>query len=267
MLGRVWRLFGGDRALIAVATVATVLNAAAAAVIFGGATWLLDADYTLWLIGPAFLVLALPTTCVSTYCCVALLTIADARFDGRGCTAREGFTAASRRLPAILGWSLLAVGVGALLDWIAQWIPFVGDIASWLFGVAWSVATMFAVPVLALEEGGPRHAARRSAEIFRARWGEGLVGEISVTAVALALTVPALAVLIVGFVAGGPLGIALAAAGAAVLVAVATAANAVTEIYGLVLYRHYVLGGDAGALGLAPEQLDAVVQTTRRGSL
>ena len=39
-------------------------------------------------------------------------------------------------------------------------------------GVAWSVATYFVIPVIALEGLGPRDALRRSSALVREKWGE-----------------------------------------------------------------------------------------------
>lgn len=262
-LEHVWDLFRGDRALMAVAAVGTVLNVLAAAVVFGLAEWLVgdvDARVFMGLSGAA---IALPSTIVSTYCNVALLRMAQARFEGRRCTTREGFAAANTRLGAIVGWSLLAVGVGALLDWIADKVPGLGAVASWILGAAWTLGTMFALPVLALEPAGPRRAARRSVEIFRKRWGEGVAGTVTVSFVTILGTIPGAAVLAAGFFTGGPVGIALAIAGGALLLAAITVSRAMEELFALAVYRFEVLG--EGSFGFEPGQLDGFVDLKRTG--
>jgi hypothetical protein len=261
-LDRVWDLFKGDRSLIAIAAIGTILNVAAAALIFGGAAWLFGGLDRRLITGIGGAVLAFPVTVVSTYCNVALLRMAQARFEGRHCTARQGFRAATRRLPAILGWSLLAVGVGALLDTIAERIPFAGPVLSWLGGVAWSLATMFAVPVLAIEDAGARRAAKRSVEIFRARWGEGLIGTFSIGFVSTLIVVPGVVILMAGLAVGGAAGVALAVVGGAILGAGATLSRGMDELFALALYRHQVQG--LGAFDLAPEQLDSLVELKAR---
>jgi Family of unknown function (DUF6159) len=264
-LARVWDLLRGDRALIVVAAVGTLLNALAAVIIFGGAALLIgDVDYRV-LGGVTAAALAFPVTVVSTYCNVALIRMAEARFEGRRCTTREGFRAANRRLPRILGWSLLAVGVGAVLDKIAEKVPFGGAVASWLLGAAWSLGTMFAIPVLALEDVGPLQAAKRSTQIFRARWGEGMIGTFGVGFVSVVLAIPGLALLMVGFGTGGTVGVPLFVVGGVLLIVAATVSRALEELFALAIYRHQVQG--AGAFGLPPEQLDRLVDLkARRGT-
>jgi Family of unknown function (DUF6159) len=262
-LERVWELFRGDRSLIAVAAVGTLGNVLAAALVFGLAAWLLGGDRDGRLVlGLSGAVLAFPATVVSTYCNVALLRMAQARFEGRRCTARQGFAAATRRLPAILAWSALSVGVGAALDWVAERIPLAGAVASWILGVAWSLATMFAVPVLALEDAGARQAARRSVEVFRARWGEGVIGSASVAAVTMVVAIPAGLALGLGIVTGGGVGIVLALIGGALMGVVVTVSRAMDELFALALYRDAVSG--APTLGLDRARLDAFVELKDR---
>jgi hypothetical protein len=253
-LGRVWGLLRGDRSLMAVAAIATVLNVVATAIVFGGVAWMLGGQHGRPVFGLVGAVFAFPATVVSTYCNVALLRMAQARFEGRHCGVREGFAAASRRLPAILRWSLLATGVGVILSAIAQRIPF--------FGVAWSLATMFAIPVLAIEDVGARTAARRSVEIFRARWGEGVIGQISVTFATGLLAIPGVALLVIGITTAGVGGLALAVVGGAIVGTSTALSRAVQQLYALAIYRHEVLG--RGAFDLAPEQLDSLVNPKRR---
>jgi len=266
-LGRVWRLLRGDRSLITVALVGSTLDALAAALVFGGIAWLIGHDPQTvagksWLTGLVSVALAFPVTVFATYCNVALLWLAQARFEGRRHGARQGFAAANGRLRAILAWSLLATGVGAVLDKATQWLPLGGALATWALGVAWSLATMFALPVVAIEDAGARAAARRSAAIFRARWGEGVIGQVAVSSVTMLLWIPGVAVVIAGVVVGGWSGIAIAAAGGVFLGVANGFSRALTQLYALAVYRHQVLG--LGAFDLAPGQLDELVDLKPR---
>jgi hypothetical protein len=267
-LARVWDLFRGDRSLIAIAALATVLNILAAALIFGLAAALLggphhhDARLVMGLAAAAF---AYPSTVVSTYCNVALLRMAQARFDGRHCSVGAGFRAANRRLPQILGWSLVSVVVGFILNQLVERIPFGGWLLSLLGSVAWSLATMFAVPVLAVEDAGPIKAPRRSLEIFRARWGEGLIGSITVSVVTAVASIPGVALLVVGIAAGGPGGIAAAVAGAMLLALAFTAGRAMDQLYALAIYRDQVLGEPS--FGLAGDELNQFMRIRKRRGL
>lgn len=261
-LRRVWGLLAADRALQGVALLATVLNVLAAVLVFGGAAAALgDVDERV-LVGVIGAVLAFPVTAIGTFCNVALLRMAEARFDGRRCTAREGFAAARKRLPAILAWSLLAVGIGALLRQIAERVPFGGAVLSRLLGVAWSLATMFAVPVLALEDAGARRAVLRSAELFRARWGEGMTGAFTVGAATTLVSLPAVVMVVLGLAAGTTAGTAVAGLGVALGVAAMTVSRALDQLFALALYRHETRG--AASFGLVGGQLDRFVAVKRR---
>jgi hypothetical protein len=265
-LARVWELFRGDRSLMAIAALATVLNVVAAALIFGLAAALLgghrDSRVAL---GVGAAVFSYPSTVVSTYCNVALLRMAQARFDGRHCSMGAGFRAANRRLPQILGWSLVAVVVGFILSQLVERIPFGGWILSLLGGIAWSLATMFAVPVLAVEDAGPIEAPKRSLEIFRARWGEGIIGNITVSVVTAVAAVPGGLLLAFGVIAGGPGGVAAAVVGAMLLALTLTAGRAMDQLYALAIYRDQVLGEPS--FGLGANELNQFMKTRKRRSL
>jgi hypothetical protein len=262
-LRHAWALLRSDRALLTIAAVGVVLNAAAAMVLFGVGAALLGDRLPLATTPLALAVVNVPLTFLSIYTNVALLWVAQERMEGRPRTASDGFAVAGERLGAILAWSLLATGVGAALDWISEKLPF-GGLVSALLGVVWSLATMFAVPVLVLEDVGARRAVRRSAEVFRARWGEGLTGTIAVGAIAGCAAVPGILLVLAAFLVGGPATVPLAILGGLVLGAGMALSRALDELFALALYRHQVLG--AGSFGLEPSQLDAFIELkSRRG--
>lgn len=101
-----------------------------------------------------------PMTFLSVFFNVALAGAAAASFDGRPIGVREALGISWKRLGRIAQWSLLAAGAGLLLEQIASRIPGAGRLASWLLGAAWSLATIFAVPLLALEGAGPLETAK-----------------------------------------------------------------------------------------------------------
>jgi hypothetical protein len=67
-----------------------------------------------------------PMTFVATFLNVALAAAADARLDGRHLTMRQAVGVAGARIGPIVGWSLLATGVGILLQQLAERVPSVG---------------------------------------------------------------------------------------------------------------------------------------------
>jgi uncharacterized membrane protein len=142
-------------------------------------------------------------------------------------------------------WALLVTGVGAVLDALAEWIPGVGHVASWVLGAAWSLATLFAIPILVLEDVPVRTATRRSATVFRERWGESLIGFVSITACTALASVPGCVLLCGGVVAGeGPVALAAVAVGVLLLAIAAFVATTMDRLFALTLYR-YVVEGEA----------------------
>jgi hypothetical protein len=119
-------------------------------------------------------------TFVVIFCNAALIACAMQSFAGQPPTIGSGFAAAGKRLPQILGWSLVAATVGVILQalqsLLTEKLGFFGELLSGLFGAVWSVATYFVVPVLVTEGVGPVKAVKRSSGILRRTWGESLAG-------------------------------------------------------------------------------------------
>lgn len=96
---------------------------------------------------------------------------------GEGVSLRGGLRFAFTKLPAILLWSLFAGAVGYLIKSLEERVGLVAKLVLRFIGVAWSVAAVFAVPVIVLEEEkNPLAVLRRSAETIRKTWGESLAG-------------------------------------------------------------------------------------------
>jgi hypothetical protein len=121
-------------------------------------------------------------TAVMVFCNVALIHCALRCHAGQEPSVRAGLAAAAGRLPQILGWALVAVTIGTVLNVLENilkdYLGFIGEWIGGLFGLAWSVVTYFVLPVLAIEGVGPITAIRRSSAIVKSRWGESLAGEV-----------------------------------------------------------------------------------------
>jgi hypothetical protein len=145
---------------------------------------------------------------------------------------------------------------------------FAGRLVEWVGDVAWSLASFFVVPVLALEDVGVGTALRRSASTIRRTWGESVTGAALIGFgsgfVVLALVgVGALGVGIgqAGYVAGYGL-TALAVVAAAALIA---AQSAVVLVFRLAVYRHAT--GEGGTGPFAAADLQAAFKPGRRRRL
>ena len=67
--------------------------------------------------------------------------------------------------------------------------------------MAWSLVTFLAVPVIAIEGTGPFETLKRSASIFRERWGQQITGNIAIGGAVFLLGMLPAALLIVAGVA------------------------------------------------------------------
>jgi Family of unknown function (DUF6159) len=102
----------------------------------------------------------------------ALVGAAMIRLDGGDPTVGDGLTIAFRKLPAVLGYAVIASTVGMILRAIEERVGFLGRIIIGMLGVSWTLATYLTVPVLATKDIGAIDAVRESAGLFRKTWGE-----------------------------------------------------------------------------------------------
>ncbi len=75
-------------------------------------------------------------------------------------------------------WALLATIFGVVLEQLARRLLLAGAILARVVGLAWSLASLFAIPVLAIEGGSGPHALKRSTQLVKQRWGEGISGNV-----------------------------------------------------------------------------------------
>jgi hypothetical protein len=190
---------------------------------------------------------------VSSYCNVVVAVMADRRLRGADPTVEEGMSVATSKLNRIFSWTLVSIAVGLLLQVIAERFRLAGAITSRLFGVAWNLATMFVVPVLALEDLSVRDSIRRSASIFRSKWGESVVAQGTVGLAVMVAAFPAM--LVVALLAAVSVPVAIAAAvvlfGSLMLVS-----GALDVVVDVALYRYAMDGTVLGAF--TAEDLDDV---------
>lgn len=217
-----WALIRRDPAMIAIALLGTLcaLAGAAAILYFGGC--LGSPTHSSGRLALAALIGLYPLTYLSVFFSVALAAAASASFDGAPMGMRE------------------ALGVA----WERR-----GRIAAWLLGAAWTVATIFAVPLLALEDASPIEAIRGSGHLIRSKWGEGATGLVGIGAWAALLAIPAgigfgIGIGLSGRGAAG--GTALIAAGLGTLTAVSAASLAARQVFGVALFRHATGAPTAG---------------------
>jgi hypothetical protein len=264
-----FRVLRDDRSLLLFPIISIPVALAGTAIVMGPGVALYTADNQEAIL-IAFGVVALYVlTFVTVFFNVALAAAASTGLAGGDSTVAEGLRAARGRLGVIATWALVQTVVGVIISAIqsATNESVVGRILGGLVSFAWSAATFFVVPIIALEGVGPKQAFKRSVSVLRERWGEGVVGSASASAaVFLIALVPLLALGGGGYalinggqdVAGGVL-LALAAV---VLVVGILIGSTVNAIFRVALYRFATEGTAVG--GFDPAQMQAAFGPKRR---
>ncbi|MFC2150263.1 DUF6159 family protein [Calditrichota bacterium] len=141
----------------------------------------------------------------------AVVFCAIMRMDGKNPTLAHGFAAAFERIGLIFGWAALSATVGMILRIIEERSSWAGQLAAGLAGMAWSIASYLAVPILVVEKKSPIDALKSSAALLKNTWGQQLIGNFSFGLVFMLLGIPGVIIIVLG---------ALAADSAAVITAV-----------------------------------------------
>jgi hypothetical protein len=122
---------------------------------------------------------------IATFFNVCVVYTTKVRFEGGNATFDESLRFAFSRIGIIVQWSLLSASVGLLLrllHHLASYLGKVGEIIAniiiSLLGLAWSIMTIFVVPVLVYEGLGPVAAVKKSAQVIKKTWGESLIKTI-----------------------------------------------------------------------------------------
>jgi hypothetical protein len=122
---------------------------------------------------------------IATFFNVCVVYTTKIRFAGGNATFGESIRFAFTRINLIIQWSLLSATVGLLLRLLhnlASRLGKIGEIVAniviSLLGMAWSILTVFVVPVLVYEGVGPIDAIKKSAQVIKKTWGESLIKAI-----------------------------------------------------------------------------------------
>ncbi|MFN8109350.1 MAG: DUF6159 family protein [Thermoleophilia bacterium] len=219
---------------------------AVAAIILGPLGGLSRLGHGNWSVGIAIamVVFSFPLSLVGTFFGVAFVSQAAALVDGHPASVRRGLAVAWSRRDAIAWWALVSSVVGTAIQWISR-LPGGDALAGLLervLSAAWALATVFALPVLALEGSTPVDTVRRSVAVLRARWGEDIGGALATGVMGMiTIGVPA-AIAAAGYgltrlhhaVAGS----VLLGCGLVMLAVGWVLQSAIDDLFTLVLYRH-----------------------------
>ncbi|MBC01892.1 MAG: hypothetical protein CMJ34_01125 [Phycisphaerae bacterium] len=128
----------------------------------------------------------------------ALIAAANEHFKGNPSGLGVGLRLASRRLPQILGWALVAATVGTILRLISERSGLIGRIVIALVGMVWTIASYFAVPALVIEGVGPFKALKLSVTTLKETWGESLVLAAGFYVIGTLITLVSIVCIVVG---------------------------------------------------------------------
>lgn len=259
-----WGLLNEHRSLIRFPLYGAVATILPAIVFLGPGLYLLDKDTLAGAI-PLLVIGVYALSVIGFYFSVGLAACADMIFRGQEATVADGLAVARSRFAQICGWAAVNTAISAVMGVLENQGGLGGQIAARLVGMAWSLVTFLAVPVIAIEGTGPFATIQRSASMFRQRWGQQITGNIAIGgAVFLFGVLPAIALIVLGaavWSSASFLGALLVVIGALGLAIAMLVSKALTGIFGVALYR-YALDGQAVG-GFTPEELESAVKTKR----
>jgi hypothetical protein len=189
-----WQVLSKDRELVVIPLVAGVGAILAFAVFALPGTLLLGdtasveasntAQWLFWLLGA---IAAMWITAVGQG---AVVAGAAHRMDGGNPSVGSSLVAARERAVNLLSWAVLATVVAIILDQIEQRLGALGRVASWLGGVAFSIMSFLALPVIMFENVGAIEAFKRSSVLLKRTWGEQIGFNFGLGLLGLLLILP-----------------------------------------------------------------------------
>lgn len=107
--------------------------------------------------------------------------------NGKRVSLLRGIKAALSKIKLIMIWSLFAGAIGLIIRNLEERLGFVGKLIMGLIGIAWSVASIFVIPVIIREEksSNPLRLLRTSALMLKRTWGEAVIGYAGISGFSL----------------------------------------------------------------------------------
>ena len=203
-----------------------------------------------WLNIVAVIIASFVITFIANFFSGALIYGATQRFKGVDPTIRSSVAGARRKFYPLAGFSLLMSTVGLILQALEERLPFAGAIAVRILGAAWSIANIFAIPVIVLSEANvqPLDATKQSIQTIKKVWGEGVIANIGISLIGglgvLAYVLLAAALGILGGVLHLPAALGIVAVIVAFigLLVLALVLSALSSIAKAALYYYAVTG-------------------------
>jgi hypothetical protein len=242
-----WAVVRGDRALLVLPVISFLCSLVVIGVFALGAVGIglpkqgESTNPGLYVLG---FVMYVVLSFVTIFFNAAVIGTAMKRLRGEDASLGDGIALARQHIGKIFVWALITATVGMILRTLQERSGLIGRILLGIVGIAWNVITYFVVPVLLYEPLGVPSAIKRSASIFRQRWGEQFIGNATI---GLAIFLIAIPVALVGGViaAAAPVvGVPLLVIAFGILAAVGAACSGV---FNAALYRYATTGESSGA--------------------
>jgi hypothetical protein len=256
-----WGVLTGNRQLLAFPLYGGIATTLMAIIVVGPGLYLID-DGKVAPGAPLVVIGLYLLALIGTYFSVGLAACADMIFHGRDARFSDGTAVARSRFGKIAGWALVSTVIATIIGFLED----KGGIAGAIFGrflqLGWSLITFLAVPVIALEGTGPFETLKRSASLFRQRWGEQITGNVAIGGFVFLIGLIPAALLIVGgillWASTGVGGAILVGLGVIVLAIALLIQSALSGIFGVALYRYALEGETVG--GFTSEEFESVVR-------
>lgn len=186
------------------------------------------------LLAAAYLVLAF----VTVFFNAALVHAANERMSGGDPTIGSALTGARSRTGRILPWAIVSATVSFIIRQVQERGGVLGTILGFLGGLAWSAVTFLVLPILVIENINPIDAVKRSANLLRVAWGEGLAGHFGMGLVGLIAALPFIGIAAIGaFAATAAITVPAFAIAFLGILAVIIVMSALSIVYQTALYR------------------------------
>lgn len=199
---------------------------------------------------------------IGTYFSVGLAACADMILHGRDARFADGTAVARSRFGKIAGWALVATVIATVIGFLEDKGGIAGAIFGRLLQLGWSLITFLAVPVIAIEGTGPFETLKRSASLFRQRWGEQITGNVAIGGIVFLIGLIPAAILIAAGVllwgSSGIAGVALVGIGVIVIAVAMLVQSALAGIFGVALYRYALAGETVG--GFTSAEFESAVR-------
>lgn len=257
-----WALLKEHRELIRFPLYGAIATIPLAILFLGPGLYFLDQDEFAGAI-PLLVIGIYVLTVVGVYFSVGLAAAANLIFGGKDdTTVADGLAVARSHFGAICGWAALSTAISLFMAVLENQGGALGNIAARLVGMAWALVTFMAVPVIAIEGTGPVDTLKRSATIFKQKWGQQITGNIAIGgAVFLIGLLPAALLIAAGVVlwpTSGAAAVVLILVGAVIMCVALLISKALSGVFGVALYRYAVEGQEVG--GFTKDELESAVR-------